>query len=124
MTAPGRPDRIEVSKSWVNTLAFSPDGRLLATASSDNSVKLWDSQTWKVAATLDGQAAECVFAGVRTGPQNPGGGYRYGLVQLWTFPVANCGPRSRASGGRLGGGVFSDGKTVASGDGDWDRTGR
>ena len=28
-------------KSWVNKISFSPDGTLMATASSDNTVKLW-----------------------------------------------------------------------------------
>lgn len=29
-------------QAWVNALTFSPDGKLLATASSDSQVKLWD----------------------------------------------------------------------------------
>jgi WD40 repeat protein len=38
----------------VTALTFSPDGRLLASASFDNKVKLWDTKTGKLRATLEG----------------------------------------------------------------------
>ena len=36
----------------INDVAFSPDGRLIATASVDHSAKIWDASTGEVVTTL------------------------------------------------------------------------
>jgi len=41
----------------VNTVAFSPDGKTLASGSYDNTVRLWDVQTRQELATLKGHDA-------------------------------------------------------------------
>ncbi|CAJ0845945.1 7442_t:CDS:10 [Entrophospora sp. SA101] len=50
-------ERITGHQKLVNHVTFSPDGRLFASASFDNSVKLWDGVTGKFIATLRGHVA-------------------------------------------------------------------
>jgi WD40 repeat protein len=49
----GRPWRsLQGHKDWVSTLAFSPDGKTLASSSLDQTIKLWNWQTGKLLNTL------------------------------------------------------------------------
>ncbi|MDZ7994244.1 MAG: hypothetical protein RMX69_18720, partial [Nostoc sp. EspVER01] len=48
------PNTLGGHANSVNGVSFSPDGKVLASASSDNTVKLWDTSTWKEIQTLTG----------------------------------------------------------------------
>jgi WD40 repeat protein len=41
-------------EKWVNSVAFSPDGKFLASGSSDDTVKVWEVGSWREVATLRG----------------------------------------------------------------------
>jgi WD40 repeat protein len=67
----------------INGLAVAPDSRLLATASDDGMVRLWDAATWKCRAVLDwgiGAVRAVVFA--PDGMTGVAGGER-GDIVIW-----------------------------------------
>ncbi|MCS6774162.1 MAG: hypothetical protein NZ693_08635, partial [Thermoflexales bacterium] len=43
------------TQSWVDSVAFSPDGRLLASGSWENTVRLWQVSDGALLRTLEGQ---------------------------------------------------------------------
>ena len=41
--------------SWIGRIAWSPDGRMLASPSADETIRIWDAQTGQCIRTLDGK---------------------------------------------------------------------
>jgi WD40 repeat protein len=70
----------------VVALAYSPDGRTLASASADGTARLWDLAAGKLTATLQSPAARahCVAFAPDGLTLAVGFGEPFGLVQVWT----------------------------------------
>ena len=64
------------TRTVVTSVAFSPDGKTLASGSADKTIKLWDVATGKEQATLKGHTGDVSFRGVQPGRQDAGLGER------------------------------------------------
>lgn len=69
---------------WVNSVAFSPDGTVLAAGSSDDTVRLWNVSTRRLLGTL--RHPDVVTALAWDGGHKLISGCADGDVRLWTLP--------------------------------------
>jgi WD40 repeat protein/serine/threonine protein kinase len=68
------------------TLAFSPDGALLASSSGDQTIRLWNTKTWTEVATLRGHEDEVFSLAFSADGRRLISGGKDGSVRLWQIP--------------------------------------
>lgn len=100
----------------VASLAFSPDGKLLASASRDHTVKIWDVATGEQVGTLEGHASQVWSVAFSPDGKLLASGSGDNTVKLWDVGTMR---EARTLGGHtdaVRGVAFSpDGKLLASG---------
>jgi WD40 repeat protein len=98
-------------------VAFSPDGRTLATGSADNVVRVWDSATGTVDATLTGHTAPVTTVAFSPNGNTLATGSEDRTVRLWDTSTLDVVPVDTLTGhtDKVTSVAFSpDGRTLAS----------
>lgn len=106
-------------QGFVPGLAFSPDDSLLASASADQSIKLWSTSDWTVEATLIGHADEVWSVSFSQDGKKIVSGSKDDTVKTWTTSSKSLDRESimLPTGHRPGGSAPSNDKEMT-----WDPT--
>ncbi|WP_405837380.1 helix-turn-helix domain-containing protein [Streptomyces sp. NBC_01518] len=97
----------------VRAVAFSPDGRTLATASADEAIRLWDTATGTLRVTLAGHTGPVRSVAFSPDGRTLADGGEHGL-ELWDVATGTARGRLTAHGQVVAVAFSPDGRTIAA----------
>jgi WD40 repeat protein len=104
---------------YINCIAWSPDGRMLAVPSEDKMIRLWNAETGKCLSTLEGHKGSVLR--VAFNPKSPvlASGSEDNTIKLWNIKTGKCLRTLGKHKGRVLSVAFDPkGRILASGSGD------
>ncbi|KAJ5894292.1 G-protein beta WD- 40 repeats containing protein [Penicillium taxi] len=119
---------LEGHSIWVTTVAFSPDGKQIASGSDDTTIKLWDSTTGDLQKTLEGHSYRVTTVAFSPDGKQIASGSVDSTIKLWDSTTGDLQKTLEGHSHWVTTVAFSpDGKQIASGSADttiklWDST--
>src|SRR5439155_13710523 len=106
-------------QNWVCSVAFSPDGRSLASGSRDNTIKLWHVAAGQVGATLTGHQSTVWSVAFSPDGRSLASGSGDNTIKLWDVATGQVRATLTGHQNPVASVAFSpDGRSLASGSGD------
>ena len=107
---------LEGHKSSVNSVAFSPDGKTLASGSNDNTIRLWNVETGETIRTLTGHRSSVRSVAFNPVGQTLASGSYDKTIRLWDVTTGETVKTYRENTAEINSLAFSpDGQVLASG---------